>query len=71
MDKGVIVLGSLVIGGALVFALSRKAEAGPPPGGWCCPYAPSHGCFETYEALVSHVQSEHPGERIPIPIDWE
>lgn len=71
VNKGAIVLGSLAIGGVLVFALSRKAEAAPPPGGWCCPYNSAHGCFETYEELVQHIQSVHPGERIPLPIEWE
>jgi len=39
-----------------------------PPGGFACPYCT--GTFATYDELVAHVQSEHPGERIPIPIDW-
>lgn len=71
VKKGVIILSSLAIGGLLVFALSRKAEAAPPPGGWTCPYDPTHGPFATYEELVQHIQSAHPGERIPLPIEWE
>ena len=70
-NKGMIALGSLAIGGVLVLALTRKAAAAPPSGDWCCPYDASHGCFATYEELVAHVQSVHPGERIPLPIDWE
>ena len=70
-NKGVIVLGSLVIGGVLVFAIARKARAAAPPGGWCCPYDPAHGCFDTYDELVQHIQSVHPGERIPLPIEWD
>lgn len=51
------------------FALAAKAI--PPPGGWCCPYNAAHGCFDTYGDLVAHVQEVHPGERIPLPIDWD
>ncbi len=71
VNKGVIVLGAVVVGGVLVFALTRKAKAGPEE--WCCPYcAPvSPLCFGTYEELVVHVQTVHPGERIPLPIEWE
>jgi len=69
VSKGLIVLGSLAIGGILVFALTRKAEAAPPPGGWSCPYCGLS--FTTYEELVQHIQSVHPGERIPLPIEWE
>ena len=71
VNKGVIVLGSLALGGGLIFALTRTAHAAPPSGEWCCPYDSSHGCFSTYEELVAHVQSVHPGERIPLPIEWE
>lgn len=71
VNKGVIVLGGLAVGGILVFALTRKAKAAPPPGGWCCLYDPAHGCFNTYEELVVHIQTVHPGERIPLPIEWE
>jgi hypothetical protein len=71
VNKGVIVVGSLVVAGGLVFALTRKAAAAPPSGDYCCPYDSSHGCFATYEDLVAHVQSVHPGERIPLPIEWE
>ena len=71
VNKGVIVLGSLAIGGVLVFALTRKGEAAPPPGGWFCPYNEAHGFFDTYDELVQHIQSVHPSERIPLPIEWE
>jgi len=35
----------------------------------CCPYCTE--CFDTYEELVTHVQTAHPGERIPIEIIWD
>lgn len=38
------------------------------PGDYVCPYCPA--TFSTYEELVAHVQTVHPGERIPIDIDW-
>lgn len=41
----------------------------PPPGGYCCPYCDE--CFGSLKELQDHVAIEHPGERIPIPIDWE
>jgi hypothetical protein len=71
MNKEGLVVGGLALGGILVFALTRKGEAAPPPEGWCCPYNTAHGCFTTYDELVQHVQTVHPGERIPLPIDWE
>ncbi len=43
-------------------------EAGPPPGGYTCPYCGQ--TFSTYDELVSHIQSEHAGSRIPIDITW-
>lgn len=55
VNKGVIVLGSLAVGGVLVFALTRKAQAAPPPGGWCCPYNSAHGCFaDIRRACAAH-----------------
>ena len=69
VNKGAIVLGSLAVGGVLIFALTRKAEAVPPPGGWSCPYCGV--TFNTYEELVQHIQTVHPGERIPLPIEWD
>ena len=32
VNKGAIVLGGLALGGILVFVLTKKAEAAPPPG---------------------------------------
>jgi len=43
--------------------------AKPVPEGYCCPYCGV--CFDTLEELQEHVRVEHPGERIPIIIDWE
>lgn len=40
-----------------------------PPGEYECPYCQE--VFGTFEEMVSHIQSEHPGERIPLPIEWE
>lgn len=48
-----------------IYALARAA----PPKVYSCPYCPD--TFSTYEELVEHVQSVHPGERIPIDIIWE
>ena len=65
VNKGVIVLSSLVVGGVLVLALSGKAKAA---SGYSCPY-----CGETFDTLAelqAHVQSAHPGQRIPIDITW-
>lgn len=60
-----------VIGIAAVVGIYALAGAAPPvpPEGYPCPYCPD--TFSTYEELVEHVQSVHPGERIPIEIIWE
>lgn len=51
---------------AVVAATRAKAA---PPLEYCCPYCP--WCFATYEELVDHVRDVHPGERIPLPIEWD
>jgi len=61
---GIAVGGLLTFGGILYFT-SRVRAAGE----YCCPYCAQ--CFDTYEELVDHVRTEHPGERIPLPIDWD
>ena len=51
-----------------IVGVALMAKAGPARE-YVCPY-----CFETfdnYTDLVAHVQEQHPGERIPLPIDWE
>ena len=62
-----------VLGGlAVVLLIVRNAYAGgpqPPPEGYECPYCTE--TFETYEDLAAHVQTAHPGERVPLPIEWE
>ncbi len=58
------------LGLGLVAALGIAALAmAAPPEGYPCPYCPE--TFDTYEDLVAHVQTEHPGERIPIHIIWQ
>jgi uncharacterized Zn-finger protein len=57
------------IGIASAVALYAIARAAAPPKPYACPYCPD--TFSTYEDLVDHVQSVHPGERIPIDIIWE
>ena len=57
------------IGIASAVALYALARAAAPPKVYPCPYCPD--TFPTYEELVEHVQSVHPGERIPIDIIWE
>ena len=51
-----------------IYALARAAPPAPPEG-YICPYCGAS--FSTYDELVAHVQSAHPGERIPLPIEWE
>lgn len=50
----------------IVVTITRAA---PPPEGYCCPYCGV--CFDTLAELQEHVRVAHPGERIPIIIDWE
>lgn len=52
--------------GGLVFGVVKLVEAKKE---YCCPYCPE--CFATYEELVEHVKTVHPGERIPLPIEWD
>ena len=58
----------LGVGGLIVAIATIKVKAAPPME-YCCPYCGM--CFATYEELVAHVKSEHPGERIPLPIEWD
>ncbi len=64
-----IVVIPVALGLGLVGVLAALAWAAPPPGEYICPYCGS--TFDTYEELVAHVQTVHPGERIPIDIIWE
>jgi len=65
--QGLAVVGSLVGTGLAIWGVTRVKAA--PPLEYCCPYCPM--CFATYEELVDHVQTVHPGERIPLPIEWD
>lgn len=70
-DKKKVAIGLGIAGLAVlgVYLATREVEAKPPPEGYICPYCGA--TFATYEELVTHVQTEHPGERIPIDIIWE
>lgn len=69
--KAAIGLGIITVAVVGVILATRKAEAAPPPppGGYVCPYCGDS--FSTYAELVAHVQSVHPGERIPLEITWQ
>lgn len=60
LDEEILVLGGLAL---LALVAAKK------PIEYICSYCGAS--FTTYEELVEHVQTEHPGERIPLPIDWE
>ncbi len=64
-----VVIIPIGLGLAAVVGIAALAWAAPPPEGYPCPYCGDP--FATYEELVAHVQTEHPGERIPLPIEWE
>ena len=53
----------------LFWFLAGKAKVMPPPGGYICPYCQIP--FDTFDALIAHVQAVHPGERMPLVIDWD
>lgn len=61
------------IGAAAVAAIVAVAyfvtRAEAFPGEYCCPYCGE--CFDSYADLVDHVKEVHPGERIPLPIEWD
>lgn len=66
-----IVIIPLGLGLGLVAAMAALAWAAPPtppPEGYVCPYCGDP--FDTYQELVDHVTTEHPGERIPLEIEW-
>jgi len=65
--KAAIAVGLVGGIGTLVY-LATRAKAIPPPEEYVCPYCAA--AFNTYEELVAHVQSVHPGERLPIDIIW-
>lgn len=67
-NKTGIVIGLAAIGAGIAFLVTR-ARAVPPPEGYSCPYCDE--VFVTYEELVAHVQSYHPGQRIPLDIEWK
>jgi hypothetical protein len=67
-QKVSIVVAVIAAIGLGAYLYLTRAEAAPPTE-YCCPYCGA--CFPTYEALVAHIESEHPGERIPIPIEWD
>ncbi|GAI62154.1 unnamed protein product [marine sediment metagenome] len=68
ISPAVVIAGGLGLGLVATLAIFALAAAAPPEG-YPCPYCPA--TFDTYEELVAHVQSEHPGERIPIHIIWQ
>lgn len=59
-----------VIALMIVIAMSSLMVqmAGAAQNRYCCPYCGA--CFPTFNQLVEHVQTAHPGERIPIQIIW-
>jgi len=59
----------LGVAGAITAVVAATRVKAAPLGEYCCPYCSL--CFATYEELVAHVREVHPGERIPIPIDWD
>lgn len=67
IKSGVIVVGTAAVASAILYLISRRHK--PEPEGYNCPYCGL--TFSTYDELVQHVQSSHPGERIPIDIEWE
>lgn len=69
ISPAIIIPIGLGLGLAAALAIAASAWAAPPPEGYACPYCEQ--TFATYEELVAHVQTEHPGERIPLPIEWE
>jgi len=65
--KGTIIGVSLSLAALATLVILATAEAAPPEG-YVCPYCEES--FATFEELVAHVQSVHPGERLPLEIEW-
>lgn len=67
MDNSKWLIPAVII--VVLLLLAGKAEAVPkPPEGYVCPYCQIP--FDVFEDLVAHVQAVHPGQRIPLKIDW-
>jgi hypothetical protein len=64
-SKNGAILGALIVGAALLMTTRTSAESGK----YVCPYGDGLS-FDTLAELQTHVQSAHPGERIPIDIGW-
>jgi len=59
----------LGVGAAIAAVVAATRVKAAPPTKWSCPYCDKS--FPTYEKLVEHVKTEHEGQRIPIPLDWD
>jgi len=64
--KKAAIVGAIGLGILGIYLITRPAK---PAEKYACPYCGA--TFDTYEDLAAHVQTEHPGERIPLPIEWE
>ncbi|MBA7628107.1 hypothetical protein ES703_35577 [subsurface metagenome] len=68
ISPALVIVGGLGLGLVAAVGVFALAQAAPPER-YVCPYCGA--TFATYEELAAHVQSEHPGERIPLPVEWE
>jgi len=62
-----VILGG--VGALAAFLGIKYLMKAAPELPYCCPYCGQ--CFATLAELQEHVASQHPGERIPIPIIWD
>jgi len=63
------VIGGVIALMVVIAMFSLMAQmVGAAQNRYCCPYCGA--CFPTFNELVEHVQTAHPGERIPIAIIW-
>ena len=60
--KKTLIAGASILTGVLVWALTRKRDKPSPPT-YTCPYCGE--TFQTYEALLAHVEAEHPSQPPP------
>lgn len=65
--QGLAVIGTMAAVAGGIIAVTKVKAAPPLP--YSCPYCEER--FATLAELQAHVAAVHPGERIPIDIDWD
>lgn len=57
-----------IMGIVVILIVAGMVSGAAPELPYVCPYCGAR--FATFDELVAHVQTVHPGERVPIRIIW-